>query len=267
MAASRRMRTRTEIAVTRVPQGNPGDPSKVPVGSPREPSSRPGRVCWGRRSTGPRVAERRPRTRRTFRRPKRPARDGTARARSRVSTMPRRTAIAPAAPFACGRGSHSCPQGGQVDAGKEEGEACRAAGKTARARRRGGFRAQPAAGEVDHTVRDAAVRPRESEALHAGVRAGLRRQYRGDRCHRRQHAPSRRSPTPIEALERAGRNLDRVASVFYNLDLAPTPTTSCWRSSASIAPRMAKHGMRVYQNAKLFRRVDASVQGARTGSA
>ena len=34
-------------------QGTP----KVPVGSHKEPSSRPGRVCWGRRSTGPRVAD------------------------------------------------------------------------------------------------------------------------------------------------------------------------------------------------------------------
>jgi hypothetical protein len=47
---------RTEIAATRVPQGNPGDPSKVPEGSQGEPSSRPGRACWGRRTTGPRVA-------------------------------------------------------------------------------------------------------------------------------------------------------------------------------------------------------------------
>ena len=46
-----------KIAATRVPQGNPGDPSRVPEGSLGEPSSRPGRVCWGRRSTGPRVAD------------------------------------------------------------------------------------------------------------------------------------------------------------------------------------------------------------------
>ena len=55
----------------------------TPQGSrraPKEPSSRPGRVCWGRRTTGPRVAERRPRTRRTLRLAPCPARE-TARAR------------------------------------------------------------------------------------------------------------------------------------------------------------------------------------------
>ena len=48
-------------------QGTP----KVPEGPHQGPSSRPGRVCWGRRTTGPRVAERRPRTRRASLRPRR----------------------------------------------------------------------------------------------------------------------------------------------------------------------------------------------------
>ena len=60
----------------------------------------------------------------------------------------------------------------------------------------------------------------------------------------------------IEALERAGRGLDRAAGVFYNL--AGTDTTDeLQKIEREVAPRFAKHGMRVYQNAKLFRRVDA----------
>ena len=60
----------------------------------------------------------------------------------------------------------------------------------------------------------------------------------------------------IDALERAGRGLDRVAGVFYNL--AGTDTNDeIQKIEREVAPRFAKHGMRVYQNAKLFRRVDA----------
>lgn len=60
----------------------------------------------------------------------------------------------------------------------------------------------------------------------------------------------------IAALEVAGRALDRVAGVFYNL--AGTDTNDEMQQiEREIAPRFAKHSMRVYQNAKLFRRVDA----------
>jgi peptidyl-dipeptidase Dcp len=72
-------------------------------------------------------------------------------------------------------------------------------------------------------------------------------------------AAERAKPTfanTIEALERAGRGLERVASVFYNLAGAHSNDTLL-AIERDIAPRMAKHGMRVYQNARLFRRVDA----------
>ncbi len=60
----------------------------------------------------------------------------------------------------------------------------------------------------------------------------------------------------IEALERAGRGLDRVAAVFYNL--AGTDTNETIQAiERKVAPRFAKHAMRIYQNARLFRRVDA----------
>jgi peptidyl-dipeptidase Dcp len=72
-------------------------------------------------------------------------------------------------------------------------------------------------------------------------------------------AGSRAKPTfenTIEALERAGRLLDRVSGVFYNL--AGTDTNDAIQAiERRIAPRFAKHGMRIYQDATLFRRVDA----------
>jgi peptidyl-dipeptidase Dcp len=75
-------------------------------------------------------------------------------------------------------------------------------------------------------------------------------------------AANRAKPTfenAIEALERAGRALDRVSAVFYNL--AGTDTNEAIQAiERKIAPRFAKHGMRIYQDAKLFRRVDALMQ-------
>jgi len=75
-------------------------------------------------------------------------------------------------------------------------------------------------------------------------------------------AKDRAKPTfenTIEALERAGRSLNRVASVFYNL--AGTDTNATIQAiEREIAPRYAMHGMRIYQDTKLFRRVDALMQ-------
>jgi peptidyl-dipeptidase Dcp len=72
-------------------------------------------------------------------------------------------------------------------------------------------------------------------------------------------AGDRAKPTfenTIEALERAGRALDRVASVFYNL--AGTDTNEAIQAiERRIAPRFAKHSMRIYQDARLFKRVGA----------
>lgn len=77
-------------------------------------------------------------------------------------------------------------------------------------------------------------------------------------------AIAKRKETPtfantIEALERAGRGLDRVAGVFYNL--AGTDTTPEMQAiEREMAPRFAQHSMRIYQNATLFKRVDALMQ-------
>lgn len=63
----------------------------------------------------------------------------------------------------------------------------------------------------------------------------------------------------IEALERAGKGLDRVSSVFYNL--SGTDTNSEMQAiEREMAPRFAKHGMRIYQDTALFKRVDAIMQ-------
>ena len=60
----------------------------------------------------------------------------------------------------------------------------------------------------------------------------------------------------IETLERAGRGLDRAAGVFYNLSATDT-NDAMQKIEREVAPRFAKHSMRVYQDARLFRRVDA----------
>jgi peptidyl-dipeptidase Dcp len=60
----------------------------------------------------------------------------------------------------------------------------------------------------------------------------------------------------IEALERAGRGLERIGGVFFRL--ARTDADEAIRAiEREVAPAYAKHSMRIYQNAGLFRRVDA----------
>jgi peptidyl-dipeptidase Dcp len=72
-------------------------------------------------------------------------------------------------------------------------------------------------------------------------------------------AKDREKPTfenTVEALERAGHNLDRVGDVFYNL--AATDTNESLQAiEREMAPRFAKHSMRILQDAKLFRRVES----------
>jgi peptidyl-dipeptidase Dcp len=72
-------------------------------------------------------------------------------------------------------------------------------------------------------------------------------------------ASQRSAPTfhnTIEALERSGRALDRVASVFFNLSGTDT-SPEIQEIERKIAPRLAKHNMRIYQDAGLFKRVAA----------
>jgi peptidyl-dipeptidase Dcp len=72
-------------------------------------------------------------------------------------------------------------------------------------------------------------------------------------------AESRARPSfenTIEPLERAGRALERVSAVFYNL--AGTDSNEAIQAiERRISPRFAKHSMQINQNARLFRRVDA----------
>jgi peptidyl-dipeptidase Dcp len=63
----------------------------------------------------------------------------------------------------------------------------------------------------------------------------------------------------VEAMERAGRLLDRVAAAFYSL--ASTDTGDAIQAiERKIAPRFAKHHSRIYQDVRLFKRVDALMQ-------
>ena len=75
-------------------------------------------------------------------------------------------------------------------------------------------------------------------------------------------AAAKAAPTftnTIEAMERAGDALDRVSAVFFNL--AATDTNADIQAiERAMAPRFAKHGMRIYQDQKLFARVDALVK-------
>jgi len=60
----------------------------------------------------------------------------------------------------------------------------------------------------------------------------------------------------IDALEHSGDTLDRAATVFFNL--AGTDTNEEIQAiERAMAPRFAKHGMRIYQDETLFARVDA----------
>ena len=65
----------------------------------------------------------------------------------------------------------------------------------------------------------------------------------------------------ITALERAGKSLDRVASVFFNLSGSDT-NPERQKIERQIGPPLTAHGMAIYQNAKLFRRVDTLMEGA-----
>jgi len=60
----------------------------------------------------------------------------------------------------------------------------------------------------------------------------------------------------IEALERSGRTLDRVAKVFFNLAGADT-NDEIQAIEREIAPRLARHRSDTYLDDALFRRIDA----------
>src|ERR1700733_13147993 len=60
----------------------------------------------------------------------------------------------------------------------------------------------------------------------------------------------------IDALERGGRSLDRVAKVFFNLAGAAT-NDELQAIEREIAPVLARHRSEIYLNQALFRRIDA----------
>ena len=66
----------------------------------------------------------------------------------------------------------------------------------------------------------------------------------------------------IEALERAGETLRRVSAVFFNLS-ATDSNEEIRAIDRALAPRLAGHHTRIYQNAELFRRVVALMHSRR----
>jgi peptidyl-dipeptidase Dcp len=68
---------------------------------------------------------------------------------------------------------------------------------------------------------------------------------------------ARKPPTfanTIEALERSGQLLERVAATFFNLSGTDT-SPEIEEIERKIAPRLARHHMRIYQDTRLFKRV------------
>lgn len=70
-----------------------------------------------------------------------------------------------------------------------------------------------------------------------------------------QAAPATFANT-VEALERAGHDLDRVASVFFNLSGSHT-NPELQAVERAITPRLARHGSAIYLNADLWARISA----------
>ncbi|MFZ1110369.1 MAG: M3 family metallopeptidase [Rhodomicrobium sp.] len=65
----------------------------------------------------------------------------------------------------------------------------------------------------------------------------------------------------VEALERAGRGLQKVCSVFFNLASADT-NDERQKIEREIAPGLSKHGMAILTNPKLFAKIDALYKSA-----
>jgi len=66
----------------------------------------------------------------------------------------------------------------------------------------------------------------------------------------------------VEALEGAGRDLDRVASIFFNLTSAHT-SPELQKIEKEIAPLSARHSSKIFTNPRLFARIEQVVQKVR----
>jgi peptidyl-dipeptidase Dcp len=100
------------------------------------------------------------------------------------------------------------------------------------------------------TLKDEDFRPafREALARHTAEIAAIGGQ---------QEAPS--FTNTIEAMERAGQDLERVASVFFNLSSADT-NDERQAIEREMSPVLARHSSAIYLDAALFARVDALKQ-------
>ena len=108
---------------------------------------------------------------------------------------------------------------------------------------------------LDRAIRSAAVRPLRATPFSSRVR----RRAESHRAEIDAVAANPGLPTfanTIEALERSGRSLDQVASVFFNLTGAPT-NDELQAIEREIAPALARHRSEIYLNEALFKRIDA----------
>ena len=112
----------------------------------------------------------------------------------------------------------------------------------------------PARGLV-RTFRGAAVRPDPARPFPARLRGGAR--AGAPRSRRSPGIRSRRlSPTRSTRSSAAGAALDRVAGVFFNLAGAHSDD-ALETIEREIAPVLSRHRSEIYQNAALFRRIEA----------
>ncbi len=117
-------------------------------------------------------------------------------------------------------------------------------------------RSQSLLRDLDRRVRGAAVRADRAGALHAGVRARLRRARRRDRGDRGagRRADLRQHHRGAGAQRQAARPGRRRV-----LQCSPAPHTNdaLLAIEREIAPKLAAHSNRILQNEALFQRIDA----------
>ena len=118
-------------------------------------------------------------------------------------------------------------------------------------------RRQSAARRLDRAVRRAAARPRSSRST---LRPAFEQRARGRIAPRSPRSPMTTAApdfdNTVAALERSGRLLARVCSVFYVLAGAHT-SEAIQAIERDMAPMLARHWNEIHLNEALFARLDA----------
>jgi peptidyl-dipeptidase Dcp len=101
-------------------------------------------------------------------------------------------------------------------------------------------------------IRDEDFRPAFEEAMRLNL-------AEADEIANRSEPPT--FANVVEAMERAGRGLSKVCSVFFNLASADT-NDERQKIEREIAPALSRHGMAILTNPKLFAKIDALYKSA-----